>query len=306
MSTQQKLGGTFTFVGTDITVHRIGYGAMQLAGPGAFGPPKDKEAALAVLRAAIEAGVDHIDTADFYGPHITNQLIRAALYPYPMGLTLVTKLGARRDDKGGWHPAQSRAELISATEDNLRNLSIDTLDVANMRLMGDFITPTESDISEQMETLAELQRQGKIRHIGLSHATANHLKQALRICPVVCVQNMYNLAHRDDESFIDELAKQGIAYVPYFPLGGFSPLQTSVLDDSAQQLGVSPAQLAQAWLLRRSPNMLLIPGTSSVAHLRENLAIADIVLPTDVLAELDQIAGTAYAERLQKIIAARH
>jgi pyridoxine 4-dehydrogenase len=308
MSTQmkQQLGGTFTFPGTEITVHRIGYGAMQLAGPGVFGPPKDKSAAIAVLRAAIEAGVDHIDTSDFYGPHVTNHLIKEALYPYPANLTIVTKLGARRDDKGGWNPAQSRADLISATDDNLRNLGLETLDIANMRFMGDFVKPTDSDITEQMETLADLQRQGKIRHIGLSHATAGHLEQAQRIVPVVCVQNMYNLAHRDDESFVETLADQGIAYVPYFPLGGFTPLQTSALDDAARQLGVTPMQLAQAWLLQRSPNMLLIPGTSSVAHLRENLAIADVTVPEKVLAELDRIAGPAYAAGLQKMVAARH
>ena len=308
MSTQttQQLGGTFTFPGTDITVHRVGYGAMQLAGPGVFGPPKDKTAALAVLRAAIEAGVDHIDTSDFYGPHITNQLIKEALHPYPTNLTIVTKLGARRDDKGGWNPAQSRADLISATEDNLRNLGVEVLDIANMRFMGDFIKPTDSDITEQMETLADLQHQGKIRHIGLSHATANHLEQAQRSTKIVCVQNMYNLAHRDDETFLETLAEQGIAYVPYFPLGGFTPLQTSALDDAAKQLGITPMQLAQAWLLQRSPNMLLIPGTSSVQHLRENLAIADITVPANVLAELDLIAGPAYAERLQKMVAARH
>ena len=306
MSTQQKLGGIFTFPGTNITVHRIGYGAMQLAGPGVFGPPKDKDAALAVLRAAIEAGVDHIDTSDFYGPHITNQLIKEALHPYPTNLTLVTKLGARRDDKGGWNPAQSRADLISATEDNLRNLGLEALDIANMRLMGDFVKPTDSDITEQMETLADLQRQGKIRHIGLSHATAHHLEQAQRITPIVCVQNMYNLAHRDDESFLDMLAKQGIAYVPYFPLGGFTPLQTYTLDEAAKELNVTPTQLAQAWLLQRSVNVLLIPGTSSVAHLKENLDIAEITLSADIVAKLDKIAGPAYAEGLQKMVAARH
>ncbi|WP_263383978.1 oxidoreductase [Granulicella arctica] len=306
IQTTQQLGGTFTFPGTEITVHRIGYGAMQLAGPGVFGPPKDKDAALAVLRAAVEAGVDHIDTSDFYGPHITNHLIKEALYPYPANLTLVTKLGARRDDKGAWNPAQSRADLISATEDNLRNLGIEAIDIANMRLMGDFIKPTASDITEQMETLADLQRQGKIRHIGLSHATADHLEQAQRFAPIVCIQNMYNLAHRDDETLLDTLEKQGIAYVPYFPLGGFTPLQTSALDDAAKQLGVTPTQLAQAWLLQRSPNMLLIPGTSSVAHLKQNLAIADITVPAHILAELDKIAGPAYAEGLQKMVAARH
>ena len=306
MSTQQKLGGTFTFPGTNITVHRIGYGAMQLAGPGVFGPPRDKAGALAVLRAAIEAGVDHIDTSDFYGPHITNQLIKEALHPYPANLTLVTKLGARRDDKGGWNPAQLRADLISATEDNLRNLGLEALDIANMRLMGDFVRPTDSDITEQMETLADLQRQGKIRHIGLSHATAQHLEQAQRIAPIVCVQNMYNLAHRDDERFLETLQKQGIAYVPYFPLGGFTPLQTSALDEAAKELNVSPTQLAQSWLLQRSANILLIPGTSSVAHLKENLAVADITLSAGIVAQLDKIAGSAYAEGLQKMVAARH
>jgi pyridoxine 4-dehydrogenase len=308
MSTQttQQLGGTFTFPETDITVHRVGYGAMQLAGPGVFGPPRDKDAAIAVLRAAIEAGVDHIDTSDFYGPHITNQLIKEALHPYPADLTIVTKLGARRDAKGAWNPAQSRADLISSTEDNLRNLGLEALDIANMRLMGDFIKPTDSDITEQIETLADLQRQGKIRHIGLSHATADHLEQAQRSVNVVCVQNMYNLAHRDDEAFLETLAQQGIAYVPYFPLGGFTPLQTSALDDAAKQLSITPMQLAQAWLLQRSTNMLLIPGTSSVAHLKENLAIADITVPANVLAELDRIAGPAYAQGLQKMVASRH
>ncbi len=304
--TTEQLGGTFTFPGTDISVHRIGYGAMQLAGPGVFGPPKNKDAALAVLHVAIDSGVDHIDTSDFYGPHITNQLIKEALHPYPANLTLVTKLGARRDDKGGWNPAQSRADLIGATEDNLRNLGLEALDIANLRLMGDFVSPTDSDITEQMETLADLQREGKIRHIGLSHATANHLEQAQRIAPIVCVQNLYNLAHREDETFLETLEKQGIAYVPYFPLGGFTPLQTSTLDDAAKQLNVTSMQLAQAWLLQRSSNMLLIPGTSSVAHLKENLAIADITVPANILAELEKIAGPTYAERLQKIVAAHH
>ena len=288
-TTQANLAGTFTFPGTSLTVHRMGYGAMQLAGPHVFGPPKDRAACIAVLHAAIEAGVDHIDTSDFYGPHITNQIIKEALHPYPKNLTIVTKLGARRDEKGNWNPWQTREGLIQGTEDNLRNLGLETLDIVNMRLMGDLMKPSESDITEQMETLAELQQQGKIRHIGLSQATPNHLKQAQNFAPIVCVQNMYNLAIRSDDAFLDALAEQGIAYVPYFPLGGFNPLQSHILDDVAKELSATPMQLAQAWLLHRSPNVLLIPGTSSVAHLKENLAAADLELSEEVMQKLNKI-----------------
>ncbi|RRA48490.1 oxidoreductase [Acidipila sp. EB88] len=294
-TTTYQLGGTFTFPGTSLTVHRMGYGAMQLAGPHVFGPPKDRAAAIQVLRAAVEAGVNHIDTSDFYGPHVTNQVIREALHPYPSDLVIVSKLGARRDEQGAWLPAQSRAELISATEDNLRNLGIDAIDIVNMRFMGDMFKPTDSDITEQMDTLAELQRQGKIRHIGLSHATPGHLEQALRVAPVVCVQNLYNLANRSDEAFLDTLTAQHIAYVPYFPLGGFTPLQSEHLDQVAASLDATPMQVALAWLLQRSPTMLLIPGTSSITHLHENLAAASLVLPPEALVTLDHIGAEAPA-----------
>jgi len=273
------------------TVKRLGYGAMQLAGPGVFGPPKDHDAALAVLRAAIEAGVDHIDTSDFYGPHVTNQLIREALHPYPDDLVIVTKIGAKRGPDKSWNPAFSPEELTSAVHDNLRNLGLDVLDVVNLRIMLDVHGPAEGSIEAFLTPLAELQRQGLVRHIGLSNVTATQVAEGRKIADIVCVQNMYNLAHRQDDAFIDGLARDGIAYVPFFPLGGFSPLQSSTLSGVAERLGATPMQVALAWLLHRSPNILLIPGTSSVGHLEENLAAADLVLSDEVLKELDGVAG---------------
>jgi aryl-alcohol dehydrogenase-like predicted oxidoreductase len=275
----------------DRTVHRLGYGAMQLAGPGVFGPPKDHQAALAVLREAIESGVDHIDTSDFYGPHVTNQLIREALHPYPDDLTIVTKVGAVRDEAGAWLPAQKPDELVAAVHSNLKNLGLDRMEVVNLRIMGDIHAPSEGSIEEPFTALARLQQQGLIRHLGLSNATRSQIAEAGRIAPVVCVQNQYNLAHRQDDALIDALAGEGIAYVPFFPLGGFTPLQSSVLSDVAAGLGVSDQQVALAWLLQRSPNILLIPGTSSPAHLRENLAAAELQLTGEALARLDAIAG---------------
>ncbi|WP_419806404.1 aldo/keto reductase family oxidoreductase [Terriglobus sp.] len=285
-----NLGGTFTFPGTTLTVNRMGYGAMQLAGPGVYGPPKDHDAAIAVLQEAVDAGVNHIDTSDFYGPHVTNQLIREALFPYPEDLVIVTKVGARREADKSWKPAQSAAELRSAVEDNLRNLGLDSLHIVNMRLMGDGPHgPTEEPVGERIEALAKLQQEGKIRHIGLSNTTAAQVREARGIVPIVCVQNLYNLAHREDEALVDELAADGIAYVPFFPLGGFSPLQSSELDGVAKSLNATPMQVALAWLLHRSGNILLIPGTSSVEHLKENLAAAQLQLPKESLASLDQI-----------------
>ncbi|WP_233237887.1 aldo/keto reductase family oxidoreductase [Bordetella sp. LUAb4] len=278
---------TYPLAGRD--VKRLGYGAMQLAGPGVFGPPKDKAAALAVLRAAIEAGVDHIDTSDFYGPHVTNQLIREALAPYSDTLRIVTKVGARRGADASWQPAFSPEDLTAAVHDNLRNLGLDVMDVVNLRLMFDVHGPGEGDIEPMLTVLAGLQQQGLIRHIGLSNATAKQIAQGRGICDIVCVQNQYNLAHRHDDALIDDLARDGIAYVPFFPLGGFSPLQSSILSDVAARLNATPMQVALAWLLRRSPNILLIPGTSSVGHLRENLASADIDLPDDAMAALEGI-----------------
>jgi aryl-alcohol dehydrogenase-like predicted oxidoreductase len=273
----------------DRRVMRMGYGAMQLAGPGVFGPPKDHNAALAVLREAVAAGVNHIDTSDYYGPFITNQLIREALHPYPDNFTIVTKVGAIRGADGSWNPAQSPEALESAVHDNLRNLGIEIIDVVNMRIMGNIHSPSESSIEEQFTALAELQRKGLIRHLGLSNVTATQVAEAERIAPVVCVQNHYNLVHREDDALIDELGRKGIAYVPFFPLGGFSSLQSDALSSVAQKLGATPMQVALAWLLARSPNILLIPGTSSVGHLRENLAAAEIVLSPDVRAELEKI-----------------
>ncbi len=283
--------GTFTL--GDRPVHRLGYGAMQLAGPHVFGPPRDRAAAVAVLREAIAGGVDHIDTSDFYGPHVTNQIICEALHPYPDKLTIVTKVGAVRGADGSWNPAQSAAELTSAVHDNLRNLGLDALHVVNLRVMGDPMVPTEGPIARQFTALAELQRQGLIRHLGISNATAAQVEEARAIAPVVCVQNMYNVAHRADDALIDDLAAKDIAYVPFFPLGGFSPLQSSTLSDVAARLGATPMQVALAWLLRRAANILLIPGTSSVGHLRENLAAAELALPPDAVAELDRIGGSA-------------
>ncbi|NOK16475.1 aldo/keto reductase family oxidoreductase [Corallococcus carmarthensis] len=272
-------------------VKRLGYGAMQLAGPGVFGPPKDPDAARAVLREAVARGVDHIDTSDFYGPHVTNQLIREALAPYPDGLVIVTKIGARRGADGSWLPAFSPEALTQAVHDNLRNLGLDVLDVVNLRVMFDTHGPAEGSIEAQLTALAELQRKGLVRHIGLSNVTPTQLEEGRRIARIVCVQNQYNLAHRSDDAFIDALARDGIPYVPFFPLGGFTPLQSSTLSGVATRLGATPMQVALAWLLHRSPNILLIPGTSSVAHLRENLAAAELVLPDDALKELDSVAS---------------
>lgn len=271
------------------TVKRFGYGAMQLAGPGVFGPPRDRGAALAVLREAVARGVDHIDTSDIYGPHVTNQLIREALHPYPKDLVIVTKVGGKRGPQGSWEPASSAADLTSAVDDNLRNLAVDTLEIVNLRIMFDTQGPKEGSIAEQLSVLVKLQREGKVRHIGLSNVTAKQVQEARALTEIVCVQNLYNLAHRQDDALIDHLAAAGIAYVPFFPLGGFSPLQSSTLSDVAQQLGATPMQVALAWLLRRSPNILLIPGTSSIAHLRENLAAADLDLSHDALQALDRI-----------------
>jgi pyridoxine 4-dehydrogenase len=270
-------------------VHRLGYGAMQLAGPGVFGPPRDHDAALAVLREAVEAGVDHIDTSDYYGPHVTNRLIREALHPYRDELVIVTKVGARRDAAGGWLPAFSAAELESAVHDNLRHLGLDVLEVVNLRAMFATHGPAEGSIEAPLTALAELQRKGLVRHIGLSNVTRAQVEEGRRICEIVCVQNFYNLVHRADDALIDWLAAEGIAYVPFFPLGGFSPLQSAGLSAVAERLGATPMQVALAWLLRRSPNLLLIPGTSSVGHLRENLAAERIVLPDEAMRELDAI-----------------
>ncbi|WP_373988764.1 aldo/keto reductase family oxidoreductase [Duganella sp. BuS-21] len=280
-----------TFQLGDLTINRMGYGAMQLAGPQVYGPPKNRDQALAVLRELAALGVNHIDTSDFYGPHVTNQLIREALHPYADELVIVTKVGATRGADASWLPAQSPAELEAAVHDNLRNLGLEVLDVVNMRLMFDVMGPAEGDIEAHITKLAELRQRGLIRHIGLSNATAAQVRQARGIAPIVCVQNQYNLAHRHDDALIDELARDGIAYVPFFPLGGFSPLQSAALEQVAAQLGATPMQTALAWLLQRSPNILLIPGTSSVAHLRQNVAAASLVLPPAALEQLDTIKG---------------
>ena len=287
------LSGRFTL--GDRTVKRLGYGAMQLAGTGVFGPPKDHDAALAVLREAVASGVNHIDTSDFYGPHVTNQLIREALAPYPGDLVIVTKIGARRGGDGSWIPAFSPEELTQAVHDNLRNLGADALDVVNLRSMFDAHGPAEGSIEAPLTVLAELQRQGLVRHIGLSNVTPAQIAEGSRICEIVCVQNQYNLAHRADDGLIAELARDGIAYVPFFPLGGFNPLQSSTLSDVAARLGATPMQVALAWLLRRGPNILLIPGTSSVAHLRENLAAAELDLPAEMLKALDGVGSIGAA-----------
>jgi pyridoxine 4-dehydrogenase len=286
---QNRLGGSFTLPGTSTTVHRMGYGAMQLAGPGVFGPPRDPDAAIAVLREAIAAGVNHIDTSDFYGPHVTNQIIRRALHPYPKELVIVTKVGARRGKDKSWIHALSRQELINAVHDNLRNLGLDILEVVNLRV-GGVAEPSEGSIEEPLTVLVDLKRQGLIRHIGLSNVTAKQLAEAQTATEIVCIQNFYNVAHRNDDRLIDALASQGIAYVPFFPLGGFTPLQSSALDAAAASLKATPMQVALAWLLQRSPNVLLIPGTSSVQHLRENLQATSLTLPTHTLAELNAIA----------------
>jgi pyridoxine 4-dehydrogenase len=289
--TEAKLGGRFTFPGTSLTVHRMGYGAMQLSGPGIYGPPKDPDEAVAVLREAIESGVDHIDTSDFYGPHVTNHIIKQALHPYPKELVIVTKLGGRRPPDKSWQPAISPPELIQGVHDNLRNLGLDALDVVNYRHMGSGLGPEEGSIADKVEVLADLQRQGLIRHIGLSNVTAAQVAEAQAITDVACVQNLYNLVHRHDDALINDLNKQGITYVPFFPLGGFTPLQSSTLSDVASRVGATPMQIALAWLLHRSPNILLIPGTSSRGHLRENLAAARLNLESESLAELDGIAA---------------
>lgn len=280
-----------TFKLGDRTVNRMGYGAMQLAGPGVFGPPKDHAAALAVLREAVARGVDHIDTSDYYGPHVTNKIIREALSPYPGNLAIVTKVGAKRGPDGSWSPAFSRDDLIQAVHDNLRHLGLDTIHVVNLRAMFNPHHPAEGSLEAPLAVLADLQRQGLIRHIGLSHVTPAQIADAQRICKIVCVQNHYNLAHRDDDALIDDLSRDGIAYVPYFPLGGFTPLQSSTLSEVAVDLGATPMQVALAWLLRRAPNILLIPGTSSVGHLRENLAAAELTLSDQVLTRLDAIGN---------------
>jgi pyridoxine 4-dehydrogenase len=281
--------GVFKLAGRK--VKRLGYGAMQLAGPGVFGPPKDRAAALAVLREAVARGVDHIDTSDFYGPHITNQLIREALHPYSKELTIVTKVSARRGADGSWIAAMSRDELTQAVHDNLRHLGLDALEVVNLRSMHGIHEPAAGSLEEPLSVLAELQQRGLVRHIGLSNVTPAQIADGRRICEIVCVQNLYNLAHRADDALIKDLAREGIAYVPFFPLGGFTPLQSAALSEVARQLGVTPMQVALAWLLQRSPNILLIPGTSSVGHLRENLAVADLELPREAVDVLDQIGG---------------
>ena len=288
MLQQTNLADSFTVPGTSLTVNRMGYGAMQLAGPEVFGPPRDVDTAIAVLREAVESGVNHIDTSDYYGPHVTNQIIKRSLHPYPDGLVIVTKLGARRGEDKSWIHALSRQELIDGAHDNLRNLGLETLDVVNLRV-GGAMEPSEGSIEEPLTVLAELKRQGLIRHIGLSNVTPKQLKEAQSITEIVCIQNFYNVARRNDDAFIDDLAAQGIAYVPFFPLGGFTPLQSSVLVAAAASLQVTPMQLALAWLLQRSPNILLIPGTSSLEHLRENLKAPTLQIPSTVFGELDSI-----------------
>ena len=283
--------GTFEFAGR--TVKRMGYGAMQLAGPGVFGPPRDPEGAEKVLHAAMDAGINHIDTSDFYGPHITNQIIRKALHPYNDDLLIVTKISARRDEKGGWIPALSAEELTRAVHDNLRNLGLETLDVVNFRSMHGLHGPAEGSIAEPFSVLADLKKQGLIRHLGLSNVTPTQIREGQEITDIACVQNQYNLAHRHDDALIDDLAKQNIAYVPFFPLGGFSPLQSQILSDIAARLNLTPMQVALAWLLQRAPNILLIPGTSSVAHLHENIAASAVTLSADVVAELDGVWDAA-------------
>ncbi len=284
------MNNTFIFPGTTLTVNRLGYGAMQLAGPGVFGPPRDRDQAIAVLREAVASGVNHIDTSDYYGPYVTNQIIREALHPYPEGLVIVTKLGARRGADASWLPALSREELIDGVHGNLRNLGLERLDVVNLRV-GGLSAPIPGSIAKPLTMLAELKQQGLIRHIGVSNVNADQFREAQGITDIVCVQNFYNLANRRDDKFIDTLAAQGVPYVPFFPLGGFSPLQSSTLDEAAASVGATPMQVALAWLLQRSPNILLIPGTSSVAHLRENLAAGSLQLPAEVLTKLNGIGA---------------
>jgi pyridoxine 4-dehydrogenase len=289
MTTKTPAGGTFTMAG-DVTVTRMGYGAMQLAGPHVFGPPADRDGAVAVLREAIELGITHIDTSDYYGPHVTNQIIREALHPYPDSLHVVTKVGARRDAEGGWPNARSPAELRQAVHENLDNLGLDALDVVNLRV-GGLDAPEPGSLAEPFTALARLQQEGLVKHLGVSTVSAEQIAEAQSIAPIVCVQNFYNVAHRDDDDLIDSLAAQGIAYVPYFPLGGFSPLQSNELSSVATRLQTTPMAVALAWLLQRSPNILLIPGTSSVAHLRDNVTGASLTLPEDALTELNSIAS---------------
>jgi pyridoxine 4-dehydrogenase len=288
-------GGSFTFPTTPLTVSRVGYGAMQLAGRDGsklvWGPPKDVNEAMAVLREVVACGVNHIDTSDFYGPHVTNQIIKQALHPYPDNLVIVTKVGARRGKDGSWIPAYSREELTSAVHDNLRNLGVDVLDVVNLRAMFDVHGPAEGSIEAPFSALAELQQKGLIRHLGLSNVTATQIAEAQRIAPIVCVQNQYNLAQRADDALITDLARHGIAYVPFFPLGGFSPLQSARLSDAAKHLGATPTQVALAWLLHRSPNILVIPGTSSIDHFRENVAAANLRIPAEFIENLDSMSG---------------
>jgi pyridoxine 4-dehydrogenase len=290
MIQKTDLAGSFTLPGTSMTLNRMGYGAMQLAGPQVWGPPRDVDAAIAVLREAVESGVNHIDTSDFYGPHVTNQVIKRALHPYRKNLVIVTKVGARRGADKSWLHALSRQELIDGVHDNLRNLGLDTLDIVNLRV-GGIMEPSEGSIAEPLTVLVELKRQGLIRHIGVSNVTPGQFAEAQTIAEIVCVQNFYNLAHRNDDRFIEHLAAQGVAYVPFFPLGGFTPLQSSALDAAALSVEATPMQVALAWLLQRSPNMLLIPGTSSLQHLRENLQAATLQIPSEVLDSLDSIAG---------------
>jgi pyridoxine 4-dehydrogenase len=290
MTKQIDLGRSFTPAGTSLSLRRMGYGAMQLAGPGVYGPPRDMDAAIAVLREAVDAGIDHIDTSDFYGPHVTNQIIKRALHPYPKGLVICTKVGARRPEDKSWVPALSRQELTDGVHDNLRNLALDALDVVNLRV-GGVMGPSDESIEEPLTVLAELKRQGLIRHLGLSNVSPKQLAEAETIAEIVCIQNLYNIALRQDDSFVDDLARRGIAYVPFFPLGGFSPLQSSALDAAAAALQATPMQVALAWLLHRSPNILLIPGTCSVGHLRENLGAAALKLPPEMIVRLDSIGG---------------
>ncbi|MGO9602756.1 MAG: aldo/keto reductase family oxidoreductase [Candidatus Binataceae bacterium] len=290
MTKQIDLGGSFTPISTSMSLKRMGYGAMQLAGPGVWGPPRDIDAAIGVLREAVAAGVNHIDTSDFYGPHVTNQIIKRALHPYPEGLVIVTKVGARRPEDKSWVHALSRQELIDAVHDNLRNLGLDTLDVVNLRV-GAVMGPSEESIEEPLTVLAELKRQGLIRHLGLSNVSPRQLAEAEATMEIVCIQNLYNVASRQDDGFLDDLARRGIAYVPFFPLGGFSPLQSSTLSSVAGRLEATSMQVALAWLLHRSPNILLIPGTSSIEHLRENLRAATLQLPSEMIANLDSIGA---------------
>jgi len=292
MSISNSLGGTFTFPGTAIAVRRMGYGAMQLAGPHVFGPPRDVDAAVAVLREAVDSGVNHLDTSDYYGPHVTNRIIRQALHPYRADLTIVTKVGARRGGDGSWIMDASAGALKSAVHDNLRNLGLEVLPIVNLRV-GGVSAPDDASIAEPLAALAALQRQGLIRHLGLSNVSRRQFDEARSIARIVCVQNYYNVAHRADDGFLDHLGAEGVAYVPFFPLGGFTPLQSSILDDAAAALRTKPMTVALAWLLQRAPNVLLIPGTSSVAHLRENLAAASLRLPTDILGRLNAIGEAA-------------